>query len=306
MDKDYWNNLSLPDLFAGLVDVPWLATLITQAKLEDIEEAGDITSRSLVPESLTATAQMRTRAAGRLAGLPLLDRIAEVYDSDLDVELMADDGDPVNIGDVVAQITGPLRGILTAERVMLNFVTHLSGIATLTEQFVQQTVDTPAKIYDTRKTIPGWRHLAKYAVRCGGGYCHRIGLFDAVLAKDNHVAHLATADLGDALVDAIARAKTLTPAPAFIEVEVDTLAQLEQVLGCGVDMVLLDNMDVPTLTEAVAMRDVQAWTVELEASGGVNLQTVRRIAQAGVDRIAIGALTHSAPVLDLGLDIQRS
>ena len=173
----------------------------------------------------------------------------------------------------------------------------------MTWQFVQLTQGTKAGIFDTRKTIPGLRSLAKYAVVCGGGQNHRIGLFDAILIKDNHIAHIPLEQLGEALKVSFAAARQSENPPKFIEVEVDNLEQLKRVLDCGVDMVLLDNMDNDTLKQAVAIRDELAPTVQLEASGTVNLSTVADIAKTGVDRISVGAITHSAPTLDIGLDI---
>jgi nicotinate-nucleotide pyrophosphorylase (carboxylating) len=189
------------------------------------------------------------------------------------------------------------------ERVALNFCTHLSGIATLTSAFVDAVRGTKAGIYDTRKTIPGLRGLAKYAVACGGGRNHRIGLYDAVLVKDNHIAHVPTAQLAAAMSAGIAKARAMQPRPVFVEIEVDNLAQLEEVLRCDVDIILLDNMTPSQMQQAVSLRNRIAPRIELEASGGITLANVRAAAETGVDRIAIGALTHSAVALDLGLDI---
>lgn len=281
-----------------------LGQLIRQARAEDLgPSARDITTDCLIPADATARAVVRSRQAGVLAGAAILVPIAQCYDSALTVTAALPDGGQLVPGAVVAEISGPLRSILTMERVALNFLTHLSGIATLTAQYVLAVAGTQAGIYDTRKTLPGLRGLEKYAVVCGGGRSHRIGLYDAVLVKDNHIAHIAAADLPAALNDAIAAARGSQPAPKFVEVEVDTLAQLEQVLGCSVDAVLLDNMDAAKMTRAVALRAKLAPNVQLEASGGVALDTVARIARTGVDRISVGALTHSAPALDLGLDI---
>ena len=206
-------------------------------------------------------------------------------------------------GDVVGTLSGSLRGILAVERVLLNLLTHLSGIATLTAAYVAQVAGTSADIYDTRKTIPGLRDLAKYAVACGGGCNHRMGLHDAVLVKDNHIAHIAPAELPGALARMVVAARAAKPRPTFVEIEVDTLDQLRAVLPTGPDIVLLDNMAPDQLRDAVALRNAAAPGVLLEASGGVTLETVGAIARTGVDRIAVGALTHSAPALDLGLDI---
>lgn len=278
--------------------------LIRIAREEDLgPRLDDITSRLFVPAALMTRAVMRSRKPGRLSGAALVPAIAKLYDPAIVATVKGVDGQALEAGSIVAEFRGPLRSILAMERVALNFVTHLSGIATLAERYVAATAGTKAGIYDTRKTIPGLRGLAKYAVVCGGGHSHRMGLHDAVLVKDNHVAHVPLEGLSAALASGIAQARAEKPRPAFIEIEVDTLAQLEKVLPLGPDLVLLDNMDLAQLRTAVALRDRVAPKVELEASGGVNLETVRAIAQTGVDRIAIGALTHSAPSLDLGLDI---
>ncbi len=299
--RDELNGLPLHKLFDTLCSEDELVVLIDRARHEDMGQAGDITSRVAIEAGSRASAQVRSRVDGVVCGLRLLSLIALHYDDDLAVNLHASDGDRVGAGQGVATVTGALRSLLAAERVMLNFVCHLSGIATMTAKYVDVVAGTKAKIYDTRKTIPGLRHLAKYAVRCGGGRCHRVGLHDAVLIKDNHLHGLTGGSLADKVRGAVERAKA--DEPAFVEVEVDTLEQLEDVVGCGVDIVLLDNMSPDQLRQAVAVRDTLAPDVELEASGGVTLETVRGAAETGVDRIAIGALTHSAPSLDLGMDI---
>jgi nicotinate-nucleotide pyrophosphorylase (carboxylating) len=200
----------------------------------------------------------------------------------------------------MAIVSGPVRQILSFERTALNFLQHLSGIATLTARFVDAVFGTKAAILDTRKTLPGWRLLEKYAVRCGGGQNHRVGLYDAVLIKDNHLAYLA--HKGDPIGHAVASVRAQAPPGTVVEVEVDRLDQLDRALACGPDIILVDNFDARTLREAVARRDAIAPAIQLEASGGVTLETVRALAEAGVDRISVGALTHSAPALDLGLD----
>jgi len=267
----------------------------------------DITSQTLVPESARTTAVMRSRQPGHLSGLALLPEIVAAYDPAIALRVPMQDGQPIAPGEIAAEFAGPLRSILAMERIALNFTTHLSGIATLTAQYVALTQGTEARICDTRKTLPGLRAFQKYAVACGGGTNHRIGLYDAMLVKDNHIAHLSLQELPGALATAIASARRASPAISFVEVEVDTLEQLALVLALPVDarpdMVLLDNMSPALLKQAVLMRNAQATNVLLEASGGVNLRTVAAIAQTGVDRISIGALTHSAPSLDLGLDI---
>ena len=284
----------------------WLATLIRQAKLEDMGPASiDITSQLFVPAHLQSSAAIRSRKAGILAGEAIIPMILAEYDAALTYTAHLHDGQSIDAGGTIGVIQGPLRSILSAERVVLNFLTHLGGIATLTAAYVKAAAGTRAGIYDTRKTIPGLRGLHKYAIVCGGGKNHRMGLFDAVLVKDNHIAHHPHDTLGSALQHAIQTAQAYQPAPSFIEVEVDDLVQLESLLRSSTkpSMILLDNMTNEQMTRAVQLRDELAPAVELEASGGVNLQTVAGIARTGVDRIAVGALTHSAPALDIGLDI---
>ncbi|MCC6682408.1 MAG: carboxylating nicotinate-nucleotide diphosphorylase [Phycisphaeraceae bacterium] len=277
-----------------------LDQLIALAVREDMGwQRRDLTSEAIIPVDASATARMVSRSPGIVCGLSMLQRIAAAFDPKLAVKLYAADGDAVTPGSCVAEITGTLRSILAAERTALNFVCHLSGIATFTSRFVEAVAGTRAKIYDTRKTIPAYRGLAKFAVVCGGGCSHRMGLHDAVLIKDNHLAYTAM----DELAQAIARARS---GAAFVEIEVDTRQQLQQVLTMGADIVLLDNMPPEVLKQAVDLRDQIAPQVKLEASGGVTLDNVPVIAETGVDRIAIGALTHSAPALDLGLDIEQA
>jgi len=302
-NSDELNAMPLDELFESLADHDELDRLIGVGRREDVGETGDVTSDVFIPADCVARAEFRARQPGRLAGAAILPFVAAAYDADLTLESHLLDGAALKPGDVIATVGGALRSVLTAERVMLNFLTHLSGIATLTAQHVDAVAGTNARIYDTRKTIPGMRSLAKYAVRCGGGFCHRIGLYDAVLVKDNHIAHIPAESLRDTLAAHIADARRREPAPSFVEIEVDTLEQLRRVLTLDVDIVLLDNMGPDMLRESVAMRDAAAPRVELEASGGINLDTVRAAAETGVDRIAIGALTHSAPSLDIGLDI---
>lgn len=290
----------------AFITQPELARLIAIAKAEDMgPDDTDITSSLFVPAHLTTTAAIRARQQGVLAGAAAIPSILAAYDTKLSYTPLLHDSAPLQPGSVVGHITGPLQSLLSAERVVLNFITHLSGVATLTAAYVNEARGTRAGIYDTRKTIPGLRKLHKYAIVCGGGRNHRIGLHDAILVKDNHIAHTPHASLGQALQHAITQARQLRPAPAFIEIEVDNLAQLESILHSThhPDMILLDNFTPSQLTQAVALRDKLAPAIVLEASGGVNLSTVKQIARTGVDRIAVGALTHSAPSLDLGLDI---
>jgi nicotinate-nucleotide pyrophosphorylase (carboxylating) len=197
-----------------------------------------------------------------------------------------------------------MRSLLSAERVILNFLQHMSGVATMTHRFVKRTEGTPARIYDTRKTLPGFRLLDKYAVTRGGGFNHRIGLYDGLLVKDNHIASVPVRQLAEHLGRILARSRAESPS-RFIEVEVDTFEQLKEVIKVdGIDVILLDNMDCPTMELAVQLRNTSGRKVALEASGGVNMDTVRSVALTGVDRIAVGAITHSAPALDIGLDVE--
>ena len=283
-----------------------LNQLIERAITEDLgPDRLDITTQTFIPENLTATAHVIARQPGTLAGAALIPHIIAAYNPNIALQAHLEDGATLQPGSNIATLTGPLRGILSAERLVLNFITHLSGIATLTSQFVKLTAGTPAKICDTRKTLPGLRHLQKYAVACGGGTNHRIGLHDAVLIKDNHLAHLHLDNLTAAVNLAAEKARQTQPNLKFVQVEVDTLDQLKHVLAADIDMVLLDNMSHDQLKQAVQLRDQLALAVLLEASGNVNLQTAQAIAQTGVDRISIGALTHSVPSLDCGLDIRE-
>jgi nicotinate-nucleotide pyrophosphorylase (carboxylating) len=282
-----------------------LTGLIRRAREEDLGPEGlDVTSDLFVPAKLHGEASVVVREPGRLAGAALLAQVAQVYDGRIVVDIKTHDGANVQPGQVVASLSGPMRGILSAERVALNLLTHLSGVATLTAEYVDQVSGTRAGVYDTRKTLPGLRGLQKYAVACGGGATHRMGLYDAVLLKDNHLAQIDAGGLTKAVTDAVELSRATYPQLKFVMVEVDTLDQLGQVLPTGIDSVLLDNMTTDDLREAVAIRDRAAPGVKLEASGGVALTTVRAIAQTGVDRISVGALTHSAPALDMGLDIR--
>jgi nicotinate-nucleotide pyrophosphorylase (carboxylating) len=256
------------------------------------------------------------RAVGVIAGLPGVEAALLAIEPRLQWIAEVEDGREVAAGERVGRIDGPARGILAAERLVLNLLGRLSGIATLTRRYIEAVRGTNAKIYDTRKTTPGWRRLEKYAVRQGGGRNHRTGLFDAVLIKDNHLALGRRSSSGDPSqytpAEAVARARRFLrergcdPASAemIVEVEVDTLEQLDEVLAAGPDIVLLDNMSLAQLRQAVARRDACNRAIELEASGGIDLAGVRQIAETGVERISVGALTHSAVCLDIGLDWQ--
>ena len=276
--------------------------LIDLALAEDLRDAGDITSTALIDASARGVVAVVARENGVLSGLPVAEQVMAAVDPDVEFKQLAIDGQRIVAGTTVATLTGRVRSLLAGERTILNFVTHLSGVATLTHTFVDAVSGTRAQILDTRKTLPGWRVLQKYAVRCGGGVNHRLGLFDAVLIKDNHLAAWSNAPGHPGLAAAIERARQMTGHGTPIEVEVDTLDQLRDVLPAAPDYVLLDNMTPETLHEAVMIRDQMAPAVLLEASGGVTLATVRAIAESGVDRISVGALTHSAPALDVGFD----
>lgn len=273
--------------------------LISLALAEDLGNSGDRTSLSLISDSQTAEARFIARAPGVLAGLPVAEAVIERVDSSLKLTANKKDGDSITKGTILATVYGSLRSILAAERTALNFLQRLSGVASLTHKFVEAVTGTRAVILDTRKTTPGWRLLEKYAVRCGGGSNHRIGLYDAILIKDNHIAGVR----GD-VVDAVKRARSFPGnAGLAVEIEVDSLAQLEKVLSTRPEIVLLDNMPEEAMSEAVAIRDRLSESTKLEASGGVSLATVRGIAETGVDRISVGAITHSAPALDIALDL---
>jgi len=260
---------------------------------EDLGQAGDITTNAVMPAHASAEAEIVVRKPGVIAGLDLA--AASFKALDPDVQFVADiaDGAKVARGSRIARVQGKTRALLSAERTALNFLGRLSGIATLTAAYVAAINGTEAKIACTRKTTPGLRALEKYAVRAGGGSNHRFGLYDAVLVKDNHIA------AAGGLAEALTRLRTTTGHLVKVEVEVDTLDQLDEALHFPIDAVLLDNMDVAALKQAVALVNGRVVT---EASGGVTLETVRKIAETGVDLISVGALTHSAPVLDLALE----
>lgn len=279
-----------------LVPLPqiMLEPMVRAALLEDLGRAGDITTDAIVPANSLARMVLATRQNGIVAGLDLAALAFRLIDPSILMEIHKPDGSSVQAGDVIASLSGPMRGLLSAERVALNFLSHLSGIATATSGIVDAVKAHKARITCTRKTTPGLRALEKYAVRAGGGANHRFGLDDAVLIKDNHIA------IAGGIRPAIERAKLNLGHLTKIEVEVDTLAQLHEALELGVDVVLLDNMSPDMLREAVAMVDGRAIT---EASGRVNLATAPEIAASGVDYISVGWLTHSAPILDIGLDM---
>ena len=295
------------------------------ALVEDIG-SGDATTLATVPANATAKAVMRAREPLVVAGIEFAEtafrELAENYfrrderresqikfsksgtrgtrPSDLKIEMLARDGQQIAAGKSLLKISGPARAILTAERVALNFVQRLSGVATLTSQFVKAVKGTRAQILDTRKTTPGWRRFEKYAVTCGGGKNYRLGLFDMILIKDNHLAALRN-EKPNAIAAAVARSRKKFP-KLKVEVEADTLKQVEQAVETRANFILLDNMDLKQLRQAVKIVNGRAKT---EASGGVNLKTVRAIAETGVDFISVGALTHSARAVDIGLDFEN-
>ncbi|MGB0766645.1 MAG: carboxylating nicotinate-nucleotide diphosphorylase [Phycisphaeraceae bacterium] len=286
------------------IDDASLARLIDTARREDLGPNGiDATSACFVAEDAVGEAAFVNREAGVIAGLSVLQTVCRVYGGGVRYALHHSDGDRAGAGTRLATIAGPMRDLLAIERVALNLMTHLSGVATSTAEYVARCEGTRARIYDTRKTLPGLRGLQKYAVVCGGGHTHRMGLYDAVLIKDNHLAGTPLSQLSAKLDDSADRARRVTPGLKFVMVEVDSLDQLGEVLKASIDIVLLDNMPLSTLTQAVAMRNQHAPKIELEASGGVTLGTVGNIAKTGVDRISVGALTHSVVSLDIGLDI---
>ena len=269
--------------------------LVRNALAEDLGLAGDITSAAVIPADHRSSLVMAARQQGVIAGLDAAELAFQLVDPAITVVRHIEDGSAVEAGDILATISGPSRGLLTGERTALNFLGHLSGIATVTAGLVRAVEGTKASIACTRKTTPGLRALEKYAVRAGGGMNHRFALNDAVLIKDNHVA------IAGGVAEAIRRARAGVGHLVKIEVEVDTLEQLREAMEVGVDAVLLDNMTPEQLRQAVAIVDRRAIT---EASGGVKPATVAAIAASGVDLISIGWCTHSAPTLDIGLDMQ--
>lgn len=267
---------------------------VKEALLEDLGRAGDITSEAILNKNIKIEATLVARKCGVLCGTATALTAFQLIDPEIKYDNILIDSALVNSGDIIARINGSATSILAAERVALNFLGHLSGISTLTAEYVSQISHTHAKICDTRKTTPNLRALEKYAVSCGGGVNHRFGLDDAILIKDNHIA------VAGGVAAALRAAKQKIGHLVKIEIEVDTLDQLHEALSEGVDVVLLDNMSIPQLAEAVRMINKQALS---EASGGISLDTVAAVAETGVNLISVGALTHSAPVLDVGLDI---
>ncbi len=286
-----------------------LQQLVRLAIREDLDRGYDLTTLSVVPEGLPAAANIVARQTGIAAGIQLINDMVETMDASIQVQLHVRDGEAFDSGTCLASLTGDARDVLTCERTILNFLGRLCGIATWTGQHAAIIADLPTSLYDTRKTTPGWRRLEKYAVRCGGGRNHRSGLHDAILIKDNHLAcHQRSTGQLLSPAQAVTHSRRFlseqpdVAADTIVEIEVDSLEQLEDALPASPDIVLLDNMSIEQLKRAVELRDRVNPSVQLEASGGVTMSTIRDIAESGVERISVGALTHSAVNLDLGLD----
>src|SRR5882724_11952221 len=286
-------SLLCPDAFLSPLEID---AAVTRALAEDLGRAGDVTSTATIPEDTRARAVVAARKAGVISGLPLVAATFRKLAPDIEVAAKARDGDAVAAKTALMTVTGPARAVLAAERVALNYLGHLSGVATATHEFVRRVAGSGLRICCTRKTSPGLRALEKYAVRCGGGFNHRFGLDDAILIKDNHIA------VAGGVRPVLERARSYVGHLVKIEIEVDTLAQLREVLDTGLaDVVLLDNMEIATLTEAVRITQGR---VVLEASGGVTLDSIAEIASTGVDYVSSGTLTHSAPNFDVAIDIE--
>jgi|HigsolmetaAR203D_1030402.scaffolds.fasta_scaffold00977_6 nicotinate-nucleotide pyrophosphorylase len=267
------------------------------AWLEEDVGGGDVTTLSTISDTHMSTGVIHCKESGVIAGLPVAERVFRVADDRIRFTPKRADGAKVEAGDIIAELEGPTRGILTGERLALNLLQRLSGIATRTRQFVDQVQGLSVRIADTRKTTPGLRDLEKYAVRVGGGANHRFGLYDAVMIKDNHIKACG------GIAPAVKRAKESIPHTMKIEVEVESLEQMEEALAAGADIIMFDNMPAERLREAAARARAAAPHVVLEASGGVTLDTVRKLAECGVDVISVGALTHSVRALDISLDL---
>lgn len=293
-----------------------LRQLMRLAIAEDLDVSVDWTTLAMIDAERRGTCQIVSRGEGIAAGIALTPWIVDEFDADLEVEVLVGEGESFSPGTALVRLSGSARDLLTIERVTLNLLSRLCGIATLTRRYVEELAGTDARLYDTRKTTPGMRRLEKYAVRCGGGHNHRTGLFDGFLIKDNHLAlgqSNATESGGDAMplspAEAAGRAVTMRGgvmnqlvAPSIVEIEVDRLDQMETLLRSGVDIILLDNFTLDDLRSAVAARDAASVDIELEASGNISIDTIASVAATGVDRISSGALTHQATSLDLGMD----
>ncbi|GEM_PF-37181 len=312
------NTLPLYDLFNALHTTDSLVRLMAIAAEEDLGPGGrpgDVTTQCCIPPAKWGDGVMvvRTEGGGVLSGIAGLPILMSILGPDCQFTFSAQDGDRVRKGQTIAVLSGPMYQVLRSERTMLNLLARMSGIATRTAEFVKAIEGTGVKLLDTRKTTPGWRALEKYAVRCGGGHCHRLGLYDAVMFKDNHIFGVPPRELPAWLTAAVEKAQRNADLSGeelrFIELEVDSLEQMDPVLaagGCGIETILLDNMDAAKLREAVALRSRYKSNILLEASGGVTLETIREIALTGVDRISVGGLTHQAVSLDYAMDVQYS
>jgi nicotinate-nucleotide pyrophosphorylase (carboxylating) len=284
-----------------------LRELTELARSEDLGQRGDVTGQLLPAGAHDAEYRLAARQAGVLSGALVAGEVLQAYDRRIELSWTGpcEDGMRFEPGADLACIRGPNSSILAAERVLLNFLQRLCGIATATRAYVDAVAGTSARVYDTRKTTPGWRVLDKYAVRCGGGRNHRMGLYDAILIKDNHLADVPAERLATAVFEMLGQTASLNPPPTFVEVEVDTVEQAEQIFKVvGVDLVLLDNFSNKDLRRTVRLRNALGLKgkIELEASGGVSLETVRAIAETGVERISVGAVTHSVTAVDLSLE----
>jgi nicotinate-nucleotide pyrophosphorylase (carboxylating) len=273
--------------------------LAVQKALEEDVGTGDATTLAVIPDGAMAIAEMRAREELVLCGMDFVRITFEQVDEHLSIRLLRKDGDVLEAGDCLAQIEGSAAAILTAERTALNFIQRLSGVATLTRRYLDRIVGTKVKLLDTRKTTPGWRHFEKYGVACGGATNHRVGLYDMIMIKDNHLATLGS-DPTKSIPEAIRRAKTMYP-KLKVEVEADTLEQAFIAMDAGADIILLDNMSPDKLKQAV---EANKGRCQLEASGGIHLETIQKVAESGVDFISVGAVTHSAPAVDIALDFQ--
>ena len=288
-----WNDATIDDC----------RKIIRLAIREDLGRTYDLTTAALVSRDAIGSTQIVSREHGVVAGLLAAQLALTEMNASTQWTALSNDGDTIEPGQALAEISGNTRDVLTAERLLLNLIGRLSGIATLTERYVNQVSSSEARVYDTRKTTPGWRRLEKYSVCCGGGHNHRTGLFDAILIKDNHLAY-AKRSVGEAIQEAreFMAQQSDDHGVTLIEVEVETMEQLDDALAARPDIILLDNMTLDDLRRSVSRRDEIATEIELEASGGISLETVTEIAECGVDRISVGALTHSAVSLDVGLD----
>lgn len=281
------------------------ARVVACAVREDMGEAGDITSAALVPTDIEARGKFVFKEGAVMAGAPVVVEVCRQILPSLAVTMHKADGERIEAGEAPIEVAGQARAMLATERTGLNFLSHLSGVATLTRAFVDEVEGTGAKIFDTRKTLPGMRLLEKYAVRCGGGYNHRFGLYDQVLAKDNHLALVRRAGGSGNLADALAAVRGAVAPGILIEVEAKTLDEVRAALEAGADIIMFDNMSLGAIAKALSIVGARGErSVIVEASGGVTLETVRAIAETGVDRISSGALTHSAFSVDISLEME--